>query len=652
MTAERRSQRRLLLMRAVVLIGALALALRLWDLQVTSWAKYHQSADRNRFRLVPIDAPRGIIYDRYGRILTRNVPSFSVGIVPAGLPADAAERRAVLQRVAELTGLTVDAAVAPGGVASGASDVPYPAAGAVRPSIATILKERTISPYAPVRIASNVDRQAAFIIEEEHPQLPGVVVGVDPLRHYTDGPLTAHLLGYVGSIPSEQIAAYLEKGFYPNDKVGLTGIERTQEEHLRGAKGQKHIEVDALEREVSVIASQPAQPGRDVLLTIDVELQRAVEGALREGMRQAKSAVGVSIVMDPRTGEVLAMVSLPSYDNNLFSGGISYEDYAALSSDRRRPLVNHAISGQYPPGSTFKLVPAAAVLQERVVTPETQLACHGTLLLPNRYAPDDLSKAQAFYCWREQGHGYLNILGAIRQSCDIYFYQVTGGFGDLQGLGIERLAEYARRFGYGEVTGIELSGEARGLLPSDRWKRQNYGESWYTGDTYNAAIGQGYVLATPLQVLNATAAVANGGTVYRPQLVYQVKDAQGRLVHALAPDPLGDLGVDAGNLALVRQGMREAVTMGTAWNVRLPGLTVAGKTGTAEYPGVDESGNLMLDAKGHLPTHAWFTAFAPYEQPEVALVVFLEGGGEGSQTAAPVAAEILRYYFAVPSGTG
>jgi penicillin-binding protein 2 len=353
--------------------------------------------------------------------------------------------------------------------------------------------------------------------------------------------------------------------------------------------------------------------------------------------------------MDPRTGEILAMVSLPSYDNNLFSGGISYEDYAALSGDRHHPLVNHAVSGLYPPGSTFKIVPAAGILQERVVTPEAQLPCQGTLLLPNRYMPDDPSKAQAFYCWSVQGHGYLNILGAIRQSCDIYFYQVTGGYRDLKGLGVERLADYAQRFGYGQATGIELPGEASGLLPSDRWKRENYGESWYTGDTYNAAIGQGYVLATPLQVLNAAATVANGGTVYRPQLVYQVKDAQGNLVHALTPEPLGEVGVDAANLALIRQGMREAVTMGTAWLARLPGLTVAGKTGTAEYPGVDEQGNLMLDAKGHLPTHAWFTAFAPYEEPEVTLVVFLEGGGEGSQMAVPVAAEILRYYFALPS---
>jgi len=387
------------------------------------------------------------------------------------------------------------------------------------------------------------------------------------------------------------------------------------------------------------------------VLTIDLELQSDVEIALREGMRIAGSKVGVAIAMDPRTGEVLAMVSLPSYDNSLFSGGISQADYAALSSNSNHPLVNHAISGQYPPGSTFKMVTASAALEEGVIDESTTLSCQGTLLLPNKHYPNDPTKSQKFYCWYEPGHGPLNVVGAVMQSCDIFFYKVAGGYRDFQGLGIERLAYYSEMFGFGNPSGIELSGEAAGLLPSDQWKRQHYGENWFTGDTYNAAIGQGFVLSTPLQVLNAAAAVANGGTVYLPQLVYQVTSPTGELVHVIEPTAVSVLDVDSANLELVRQGMRDAVDHGTAWLAKTPYLTIAGKTGTAEYPGVDEDGNLMLDDEGHLPTHAWFTAFAPYENPEIAVVVFLEGGGEGSQTAVPVAAEILRGYFGLPYET-
>lgn len=639
---------RFAIFRALVVGAFLILAARLWELQVASAAKYQAYADQNRFRLVPIDAPRGIIYDRYGRLLVRNVPSFTVSIVPAGLPQDVGERRAVLERVASLLGMQVER---PAGEASAEGD-DAEAANLVRgqggPTIEEILQERTVNPYAPVVIARNVDRQAAFLLEEEHFRLPGVVVEAVPLRQYIDGPLTAHILGYLGRIPSGLLQKYMgdpQGDYQPNDLVGLMGIEYTQERLLRGIKGQEHIVVDAFERKVAVVASRPPVAGHNIMLTIDLDLQRVVEEALREGMREAKSAVGVAIAMDPRTGEILALVSLPSYDNNLFSGGISYEDYSRLLNDRRRPLVNHAISGQYPPGSIFKLVTASAALQEGVVNVSTRLNCAGTLLLPNKYAPDDWSKAQPFYCWKKTGHGPLNVVGALSQSCNIFFYQVAGGYGDFRGLGVERLAAYAQQFGYGAPSGVDLPGEAAGLVPSDRWKRQNYNESWTTGDTYNAAIGHGYILATPLQVVNATAAVANGGTVYRPQLVYQVTNSEGKVVKVLAPDPIRKLPVSPQHLALVRQGMLEAVTQGTAWLIQLPGISVAGKTGTAEYPGVDEQGNLMLDSKGNLPTHAWFTAFAPFENPEIALVVFLEGGGEGSQRAVPVAAKILRYYF-------
>jgi len=656
---------RFVFFRALVVAVFVVIAARLWQLQVVSSQEYSRSADVNRFRLVPVDPPRGIICDRAGQLLVRNVPSFTVSVVPAGLPDDSVGRAAVLERVSELLGMPFDGPGAAGGSAGADAWAVSPTPGP-RPegrTIEEILRERRereeqegwgYSPYAPVRIASKVDRQAAFVLEEEHLELPGIVVEAEPLRHYVAGSLTSHILGYVGPIPSERAQDYLEDedyGYEPDDLVGLTGIELTQEELLRGKKGQKHVEVDAFQREVAVIAEEPPVPGHKLMLTLDLELQRAATDALRAGMREAGSPVGVVVALDPRTGEVLAMVSLPTYDDNLFSGGISFEDYTRLSSDRYRPLVNHAISGQYPPGSTFKIIPACAALTEKVINQSTRFTCKGTLLLPSKLYPDDWSQAQEFHCWRERGHGALNVVGAIRQSCDIFFYQVTGGYMSFRGLGIERLAEYSRLFGFGDRTGIDLSGEATGLVPSDRWKRQTYGENWVTGDTYNAAIGQGYVLATPLQVLNATAAIANGGTLYRPQLVYRVIDAEGNAVRELTPERIRELPVQEQDLALVRQGMLEAVTQGTAWLARIPGLTVAGKTGTAEYPGLDEEGNLMLDEEGNLPTHAWFTAFAPYEEPEIALIVFLEGGGEGSQVAVPVAARILRYYFGLPEPT-
>jgi penicillin-binding protein 2 len=331
-----------------------------------------------------------------------------------------------------------------------------------------------------------------------------------PLRNYTEGALVSHLLGYMGSIPADELADYAALGYQPSDLVGLTGIELTQEDVLRGVKGQKHVEVDVYEREVNVIASDPATPGNNIILTVDTALQQVVQDALEVGMREAGSDVGVAIVMDPRNGQVLSMVTLPAFDNNLFSGGISYDDFASLNEDPRRPLVNHAVSGQYPPGSTFKVIPATAELQDGVITTGTMCTCRGVLLLPNKYYPDDLSKAQPFYCWNRAGHGTLNVVGALANSCNIFFYQATGGYEEFEGLGIDRLGDYMRMFGFGEPTGIELSGEASGLVPNDRWKRQNYGESWTTGDTYNAAIGQGFVLSTPLQLLNATVAIANG----------------------------------------------------------------------------------------------------------------------------------------------
>jgi penicillin-binding protein 2 len=315
--------------------------------------------------------------------------------------------------------------------------------------------------------------------------------------------------------------------------------------------------------------------------------------------------------------------------------------------------VNHAISGQFPPGSTYKIIPAAAALEEEVITTQTRYYCGGIMWLPNRFYPEDPSLAQPFYCWIHHDyhghHGSLGVISALGQSCDIFFYQVAGGYRDqIEGLGEERLGYYAELFGMGARSGIDLPGEAPGLVPTVKWKRVNYSESWVTGDTYNMGIGQGFVLATPLQVLNTAAVFANRGTLYRPQVVREVIDGEGNVVQAFAPDVIRDLPISAENIDIVRQGMRSAVAGpgATATGINVPGVAIAGKTGTAEYfVDRNKDGIPDRDREGNLPTHAWFTAFAPYDDPEIALVVFIYGGGEGSAMAVPVANEILNFYF-------
>jgi penicillin-binding protein 2 len=644
---------RIVIFRLTVLLVFFGLVVQLWYLQIVQWQKYLLQSDRNRFRLMSIDAPRGIIYDRYGNILVRNEPSFTVTIVPTDLPDDEAEQEAIFARLSALLDIPVSR---PGQVPSGRVPVALaaPPDFSLRPGIKEMVDQGWGVPFLPVRIATNVEREIAFIIEEEHLDLPGVHIQIEPIRQYVSGDLTSHIMGYVGRIPGESAEEYIDRGYDPNsDRVGLTGVELTFEDELRGHKGRKHIEVDWTGRETRTVGDpEPAEPGHNLVLTIDLELQRAMEGALYQGMDAVGAKAGVAIAMNPQTGEILGMVSLPSYDNNLFAEGISVEDYERLSSEPHHPLVNHAISGLYPPGSTFKIVPASAALQEGVVTPQTQFTCEGTLWLPNKYFPDDPEQAQPFYCWIHKWgkHGPINLISAIAQSCDIYFYILGGGFRDFEGLGLERLADYAQLFGFGEQTGIDLPGENAGLVPSRTWKRLTYSEIWVTGDTYNMTIGQGFLLATPLQMLNATAAVANGGILYRPQIFYQVTDAEGRVLRSFAPEVIREVPVSPENLALVKEGMRAAVEWGTAMNAYLPWVSVAGKTGTAEYfADENQDGYPDRDHKGNLPTHAWFTAFAPVEDPEIALIVLVEGGGEGSITAVPIAAQILQHYFPVPS---
>jgi len=502
---------------------------------------------------------------------------------------------------------------------------------------------------APVVVAENLPRAVAMRVEEQRYHLPGVELHLETMRDYPAGSDVAHVIGYMGPIPQETQDSYEEKGYNADAWVGWAGLEFTYEDVLRGIPGVRVIEVDVNGHEQAVIGEERlAQPGQNLILSLDLELQKAMITALEKHIDPDRSHSAVAIAIDPRNGFVRGMVSLPSYDNNIFADGITAEEYQDISEAPGNPLINHAISGIYPPGSAFKMVPAAAGLQEKVITARTLLNAPGIIYVPNRNFPDNPLLAQPFVCWiYKQGgyHGDLNVVQALGESCDIFFYKLGGGWyaTEFEGLGVDTLAEYATEFGFGEPTGIDLPAEHGGLIPSPKWKRIAKGERWVTGDTYNMSIGQGDVLATPLQVAMMTTVVANDGRLYRPQLIEAITDSESRLVQRIQPDLTREIPVDPKHLATVRQGMWMAVNWehGTAQNVALPDVTVAGKTGTAEFFDPE----IPRDGRGNLPSHAWFTSFAPYEDPEIVVTVFVFNGGEGSALAAPIAKEILRSYF-------
>ncbi|MBO9369544.1 MAG: penicillin-binding protein 2 [Chloroflexi bacterium] len=629
---------RLLLVGLVLPLVLTVYSFRLYRLQVVETERWVARAQEQRTELVSLPAPRGLIYSRDGEPLVRNVPAFQVVIIPAYLPEDEVQRETELRRLAALLG------------------IPYSQTGAqpgLRERVDRVLDVRSpaYAPYDPLVVATNVDRKVALIIAQgQEFAFPGVRVDVVSRRQYPYGSLVSQLVGYMGAIPAEKVKEYINRGYDPaTDRVGYAGVEATMESWLRGIPGQRVQETDILGRIVRVLGDEiPPTPGHNVYLTIDLQLQQVAQQALQKGMDRVNSRRGVVIAMNPQTGEILAMVSLPTYDNNLFAEGISLEEYTRLLEDPHRPLLNHAIADLLPPGSIYKIIPAAAALQEGVVTARTRLNCPGTIMLPNKYYPNDPERAQPFYCWKQSGHGWLDIVQALAFSCDIFFYQVGGGYERFQGLGLDRIVQYSQLFGLGELTGIELEQEAPGLVPTARWKRLTVGENWSTGDTYNLSIGQGYLLVTPLQMLNVMAATANGGTLYRPRIVHHITDAQGNVVQPFRPEIIRTLPISPENWSLIQQGLEGTVVYGTATRAQVAGVRVAGKTGTAQFCD-DIARQMGICREGFAqPTHAWFMAYAPVENPQIALIVFIYNGGEGSKTAVPVAQEILNWYFHRP----
>jgi penicillin-binding protein 2 len=685
---------RLMLLRLMILVLAAVLIGRLWQLQMVTGEKYRLLADANRLRDVDLPAPRGVIYDRNGEILARNQPSFTVEIVPGDLPEDEEGEPAgsgyarVLDRVLTILArpvgansthpLTLGVDVAP-------TPTSAPAAGGKptpTPDPRSVIKERDpwVMPrteieqkiedgfkggaYRPITMARYIHEETAFLIAEDAVNLPGVQLVLEPIRDYPSGSLTSHIIGYMGHIPESLLPEYEGKGYRRNDQVGLTALELSMEEEMRGTPSQETIEVDVNGRKVRVVGEpKPAVAGYNLVLSLDLELQEAATKALQAAFDRssgfAKANQGVVIALDPRNGKIRASVSLPSYDNNLFAKGITDAAYTALLQDPLLPMYDQAIAGMYPPGSIFKTIVAAGGLQEGVINANSQLgdgfdgSNDGIIWVPNDFAPWDRSLAQPFYSWTHKygyGHGLHNVRHALAVSDDIFFYEVGGGYRDsFSGLGSKRIGQYATAFGLGAPTGIELLGESAGLVPTSKWKRINYAESWLTGDTYNMSIGQGYVLSTPIQMANATAAVANRGTLYKPQLVDYLTDDTGEIVRPFEPNVLRTVPVDPRYLDVVREGMYGAINFpyGTATRVKVPDVVIAGKTGTAEFfRDWNKDNKPDRDEDDNLPTHAWFTAFAPYVDPEIVVTVFVANGGEGSGVAAPVANEVLLAYFA------
>jgi penicillin-binding protein 2 len=647
---------------AVLIVAVfIAFGRRLWYLQFVEGDYYIALADTLRLKAEDLPAARGIIYARDGTPLVQNVPTFKVVVIPAYLPdydvdilpppsADAEdvvqvtfseEAEAVLVRLAVLLSM-------PYSTNGGEGEEP-----GVREIVVDAIARADL--YGSAVIKRGVDRETALLIGSERLTLPGVFVELDSQRQYPQGELVSQMVGYVSPIPGERKDEYVELGYDPDtDRIGVAGVEATYEDALRGIKGSRLVEKDVLGRVIRVVETEAEPiPGGNVYLTLDLDLQRFTTDALRRGMVRANSPRGAAIVMRPKTGEILSMVSLPTYDNNLFAKGISVEDWQRLGEDDHRPLLNHAISDQVPPGSVFKIVLATAALQEGVVDADTRLDCQGTIVLPDKYAPNDRGRDETFYCWiwRQGGHGSLNLVEALVNSCDIYFYKVGGGFeeDDFEGLGPGSLesdddpgiANYAALFGFGEPTGIELTGEAAGTVPYPTWKRRTHGENWSTGDTYNYSIGQGYLAVTPLQMLDAVNVVANGGVLVGPQIVHHVTDYEGNVIDPFEPEVVRTLSaISPTYWSLIQQGMEGAVARGTAKLAQVEGVRVAGKTGTAQF-----CDDLYCGVGFAQPEHAWFTAFAPVGDPEISVIIFLYKGGEGSQMAVPVAQEILEYYL-------
>lgn len=585
-----------------VAIGLLLSVLfaRIIFLQFVHGDEYHSLAEKNRGRAVPISAERGTIYDRNGIPLTKNVPNFSLAVVPQDLPRKTAEREAVIKRLSTITGKE---------------------AGEIRSLLETYQSYR----FESIVITDDIAYDQALQILINASDLPGISIHRGSKRLYvSDLPEAfSHILGYVGKISKDELDKKYSDGYLPSDSIGKTGIEKSYESSLRGVYGERRVEVNAMGREQSVLSEEAPAPGEHITLSIDAKMQTALYNILKRGLQTAGKKRGSAIVLDPMSGEVLAIVSIPSFNNNDFSGGIDAETYNTYVNNTDEPLFSRALSGTYPSGSSIKPAIAAAALAEGIITSMTSFLSTGGIQIGQWFFPD----------WLPGGHGVTDVRKSLAWSVNTFYYYIGGGYKNFVGLGVEKMTSYLARFGFGSRLGIDLPGEASGFLPSEAWKETHKKEQWYIGDTYNLSIGQGDLLVTPLQIAGMTAAIANGGTLYRPHVAKEITFPLTKSIQAIEPVVLNPSVVPEEYLSIVKLGMRDCVTVGSCHQLADLPFAAAGKTGTAQW------------STGRSP-HAWFTSFAPFSSPAITITVIIEEGGEGGIVAQPVAKEFYEWWWA------
>ncbi len=570
---------------------------RLFYLQIIEGEELRRLSENNCIRLETIDPQRGLIFDRNGKLLVDNRPSFDLSIILK----DAMPIEQTITRLARYT------------------KTPE------KEFVEKLKEKKGLMFYRPVLLKQDIGRDALGAIEVHRFDLPGVVVNVKPRRHYIHSQLAAHMLGYLGEINSTE----LKSGLYPDcragDYIGKFGAEKTYDSFLRGRRGGRQVEANVKGQVVKVLKTVNAVSGNRLFLTIDLNLQKKAEELLI-------GKAGAAMAMDPRTGHILAMASSPAFDQNAFVNGMTHKQWKTLISNPFRPMENKALQGEYPPASTYKIITAIAGMEEGVIDENTPFHCPGYYKYGGR----------AYKCWKKGGHGKVDLVKAIAESCDVFFYQVG------LRLGVDKLARYATGGGLGAQTGIQLDHEAHGLVPTSAWKKRRTGVSWQKGETLSVAIGQGYNLTTPLQMLMLISSIANGGIRINPLILQNIKTPDGKIVFEPDTQVVGKLPVSRKTLSIVKKGLWEAVngSRGTARGSRIKGIEISGKTGTAQVFSRNENDTTKENERPlHMRSHAWFIAYAPSAAPQIATAVIVEHGEHGSSAAAPIAKGMIELYL-------
>ncbi len=586
----RELQRRLTLFRVGLLLVVGVLAFRLWQLQIHEGPHYQGLSENNTSRTVILEPARGLIYDRNGSLVANNVSSFSLYVTVE----DVKDRGALVRKLVDLIGLD-------------------------ETQIRKKMSERA-GKLVPRKLKEGLTLREAALVESHRLDLPGVRIQGESQRNYPVGVTASHLLGYVGEVSADQLEQEAFADLHLGSIVGQYGVEQTYDRFLRGQAGQKVIEADALGHEKRTLSIEKPTAGDDLYLTIDLRLQQLAERLLGEES-------GAIVALDPTNGELLALASRPAFDPNVLSRELTPKQWEAIVQNEAHPLTNRATQGQYPPGSTFKIVMAAAALDTGTVKTSTEVRCTGGFWFGRRMYRD----------WKAGGHGSMNLHKALVDSCDVFFYNVG------ERMGIDTIASFASKFGLGRPTGIDLASERSGIVPSSAWKEKVRGEPWYPGETISASIGQGYTTVTPLQMAHLIATVANGGTVYRPRLVKGLMErATGRL-QEVPVVPYGQLSVKGKTLEIIQEALADVVTDGTAKRARSTLVAIAGKTGTAQTAALRPD-QKEEEVPKKLRDHAWFVSYAPAEDPRIAVAVLVENMGHGGSAAAPLAKQMIEAY--------